>query len=309
MLFDSATMTIQNSTISDNFASFSGGVSNSGMMTITNSTIANNVVSLGGGISSGGGPLKIINSTISGNASLAGPAGGISSGPLTELQNTILAGNTARSAPNCQGSFTSLGNNIIGDLSGCETQLLSSDLTGDPGLDAFVDDGTPGRGHFPLTAGSQAVDSGNSGACPATDQLGQTRVDACDIGAIEFQPEGTELTVSVDFKPGNPNNNVNPKSKGVVNVAILSTETFESSTIDPASVTFGPGQAAPVGKIRVRDVNNDGFPDVVFHFRVENSGIACGDTSASITGETTNGISIQGSDSITTVGCKAGKSK
>ena len=35
-------------------------------------------------------------------------------------------------------------------------------LTGDPGLGAFVDDGMPERGHFPLNPGSQAIDVGNS---------------------------------------------------------------------------------------------------------------------------------------------------
>jgi hypothetical protein len=112
-----------------------------------------------------------------------------------KLQNTILALN---SGTDCSGGpITSLGNNIIGDNS-CDISLLSTDLTGDPGLGDFVDDGTPGRGHFPLNPGSQAVDAGNSGACPATDQLGLPRVGECDIGAIEFQGQ---LLVSIDVRP------------------------------------------------------------------------------------------------------------
>src|SRR5262249_42946933 len=65
--------------------------------------------------------------------------------------------------------------------------LLSTDLTGDPDLDAFTDDGTPGNGHFPLLFSSRAIDAGNEATCPSTDQLGQPRVGICDIGAIEFQ--------------------------------------------------------------------------------------------------------------------------
>ena len=65
--------------------------------------------------------------------------------------------------------------------------LQSTDLTGDPGLGAFTDDGTPGNGHFPLLFTSQAINAGNPKTCPKTDQLGEKRVGICDIGAIEFQ--------------------------------------------------------------------------------------------------------------------------
>src|SRR5262249_6130202 len=109
------------------------------------------------------------------------------------LQNTILALNTATAgtAPDCVGPITSLGNNLIGDPTGCTITLQPSDLTGDPGFDAFTDNGTPGNGHFPLLPTSHAIHGGNDAACPPTDQLGQPRVGVCDIGAIEFQPTTT----------------------------------------------------------------------------------------------------------------------
>ena len=112
-----------------------------------------------------------------------------------ELQNSIIAGNTfeldgfednAILAPDCGGSITSLGNNLIGDPTNCTVNLLASDLTGDPGLGTFVDNGTPGNGHFPLLTGSRAINAGNDSSCPTTDQLGSPRVGGCDIGAIEF---------------------------------------------------------------------------------------------------------------------------
>ena len=187
-----ATMTIQNSTISDNVDDIGGGVSNSGIMSIINTTIANNRAGLfeGGGIDNGG-ILTITNSTISGNTTITGAeGGGIFNSGTVILQNTILALNSSplpRFGPDCFGPITSLGNNIIGDLNGCDINLLSSDLTGDPGLGAFVDDGMPGRGHFPLNPGSQAVDAGNNAACPRRDQLGRRRMGPCDIGAISFR--------------------------------------------------------------------------------------------------------------------------
>jgi hypothetical protein len=106
------------------------------------------------------------------------------------VANTILAGNT----PNeCRGAVTSLGHNLIGDPTGCTITLQPSDLTGDPGLDVFTDDGTSGHGYFPLLPTSQAIDAGDDAVCPRRDQLGQRRVNIpgvgtsrCDIGAIEF---------------------------------------------------------------------------------------------------------------------------
>jgi hypothetical protein len=95
----------------------------------------------------------------------------------------------------------------------------------------------------------------------------------------------------------------------VIPVAIVSTNNFDASTVDQASLKFGPGQASPQGKGQLVDVNGDGLPDLLLHFRTQDSGIQCGDTSVSITGQNVNGIPIQGSDSITIVGCKASAGK
>jgi len=43
---------------------------------------------------------------------------------------------------------------------------------------------------------------------------------------------------------------------------------------------------------------------MILHFNTQDTGIVCGDTSASLTGETVSGQEIEGSDSIKTVGCK-----
>jgi hypothetical protein len=120
---------------------------------------------------------------------------------------TILARNTqdAGIGPDCFGAVTSLGTNLIGDPTGCTITLRASDLTGDPGLGAFTDNGTPGNGHFPLRRGSPAIDAGNDAFCPPTDQLGRRRVNIprvgtsiCDIGAIEFRLLGADLAEESD---------------------------------------------------------------------------------------------------------------
>jgi hypothetical protein len=91
-------------------------------------------------------------------------------------------------SPNCGGRVTSLGTNLLGDLTGCTITLRATDRTGDLGAGEFTGDGPPGRGHVPLLPDSQAIEAGNPAFCPPTDQLGQRRVGVCDIGAVEFRP-------------------------------------------------------------------------------------------------------------------------
>jgi hypothetical protein len=225
-----ATAIIQNSTINGNGAWHGGGLANlSGTIEVSNSTIANNRTVTGGAGISSAGITTVMNSTISGNSGngeiifppgtpVTARGGGIS-GTVT-LQNSILALNTVMGAPgsdpalgpDCFGSITSLGNNIIGDLSDCSINPQLGDLIGDPSLGAFIDDGAPGNGRFPLLPGSPAIDAGNDTACPPTDQLDTPRLGSCDIGAIEFYLVVNDLvvvgTVSTDFDatpvPGGP---------------------------------------------------------------------------------------------------------
>jgi hypothetical protein len=313
-----ATATIQNSTISANGADTGGGILNHGMMTITNSTIANNFADflLGGGIGNTG-TLKITNSTISGNRAFTpmnGGGGGIWNLGILELQNTIIALNTTNAQPNpapdCLGHITSLGNNLIGDSSNCDISLLDSDLTGDPGLGVFTDNETPGNGHFPLLETSQAIGSGNNDICSTdpllvTDQIGLPRVGVCDIGAIEFQ---RRILVSVDIRPKKDANRINPNSGKEINVAIFSVNGFDATTVNANTVRFGAtgSEAAPI-HVALRDVDESGHVDMVLRFRIQDTGIKCGDTLAFLTGQASPGASFIGSSPITTVQCKQPK--
>jgi hypothetical protein len=195
--FSSSARTITNSTLSGNVASSGGGIAiASASITITNSTLYGNMAVLnGGGIFSQGGPSSatLINSTVSGNTANQGGGvrggGGPASVGIVLSQNTLLAGNWVPATglgPDCYGPNLSRGHNLFGNSSGCVT--TATDLTGDPGLGPFTDDGTPGQGYLPLLPESLPIDTGDPVACPATDQLGQLRVTPCDIGAVEFSP-------------------------------------------------------------------------------------------------------------------------
>lgn len=142
----------------------------------------------------------------------------------------------------------------------------------------------------------------NCTTVPNSDQADSDRDgrgDACDS-----EEPGIRI-VDIDIKPGSVPNSINPKSKGVIPVAILTTDIFDATTVDPLSVKFGPNGATEAHKRgHIEDANGDGNPDMVLHFNTQKTGIKCGDTSASLTGKALDGQDIEGSDSIQTVGCK-----
>jgi N-acetylneuraminic acid mutarotase len=131
----------------------------------------------------------------------------------------------------------------------------------------------------------------------------------CDIATLEvFEPASLVTEVSIDIRPGssvNSINPINPKSNGVIPVAILSTNSFDATTVDPLTVRFGSKGAQEAHHMgHIEDVNHDQQPDLVLHFRTRATGIKCGDMSASLMGATLDGDLIEGTDAIRTVGCK-----
>jgi probable HAF family extracellular repeat protein len=110
--------------------------------------------------------------------------------------------------------------------------------------------------------------------------------------------------IAIDVKPGSTPNSVNPRSHGVIPVAILTTNDLDATTVNPQSVRFGPNNAVEDGTAHFEDVNGDGRPDLVFHFRTDATGIQCGDTKVILKAKTFAGDALQGTDSINTVGCK-----
>ena len=121
-------------------------------------------------------------------------------------------------------------------------------------------------------------------------------------GSFQFQPFAQ---VGIDIKPGSFPNSINPRSNGVIPVAILTTDTFDATTVDIMNLRFGPNGAVEAhGRGHIEDVDGDGDLELVLHFRTQDTGIVCGATSATLTGNTFTGHAISGSDSVNTVGCK-----
>jgi hypothetical protein len=93
---------------------------------------------------------------------------------------------------------------------------------------------------------------------------------------LEFDPDAEPpgpLEVSIDVKPGSFPNSVNPRSNGVVPVAILTTGSFDALTVDAATLRFSGPAGAPIAHSSPHPEDVDGDP-------------------------------IAGTDGIRTVGCK-----
>ena len=113
------------------------------------------------------------------------------------------------------------------------------------------------------------------------------------------------IPVTIDIKPGDFTRTINVKSKGVIPVAVLTTKTFDATTVDAATVRFGKtGLEAAAVRSTLRDIDGNGALDMVLYFNSPDTGIGCADTVASLTGETSSNQAIRGSEAIVTVGCK-----
>jgi hypothetical protein len=193
-------LTLTNSTISNNTAGWGAGAMfwfNS-PVTMTNVTVAGNkaVNSLGGGIAANGVPGTIASSTIAGNHADNGGSfgGGLVGATGLTLKNTIIANNTAGNAWN-PVSCTDTASGGDHDLqyppkesSGQADKPCVAGVTmADPLLGPLQDNGGTTM-TMALMPGSPAIGAG--AGCPATDQRGQPRTGACDIGAYQHGSSG-----------------------------------------------------------------------------------------------------------------------
>ena len=203
-IFDEQDMTIMRCAIYNNIArGDGGGIQEAGTANLINTTVANNrATGSGGGINDpGGATLKTYNVTIAGNTAAVG--GGLANVPFFgaswELRNTIVANNSAPSAPDVSngfGSQISQGYNLIGNTAGTApgSFLPSDQINVNPKLGPLQNNGGPTL-TMALLPGSPAIDRGsNSNLQPTmtTDQRNMARIvnggtsATVDVGAYEY---------------------------------------------------------------------------------------------------------------------------
>jgi CSLREA domain-containing protein len=165
-------------------------------MLVTNSTISgNSSSSVGGGIGNGGG-MRLENVTLAENS--APNAAAIHSGGFGQGLSVVNSIITSSSGMNCDPNIfplISLGHNLSNDDS-CGLTQPGDIQNAEPLLGPLQQNGGDTLTHA-LTAGSPAIDSGDSAQCEAIDQRGWFRprdgngdgAAVCDIGAYELEAQ------------------------------------------------------------------------------------------------------------------------
>lgn len=127
----------------------------------------------------------------------------------------------------------------------------------------------------------------------------------CAWFRVDSGDTGSEIEVGIDIQPNKTVNKIRLDNDGLVSVAILTSDGFIATQVDPTTVRFGPAGAIPIARsTRVKDVDRDGDKDYLFRFIISETGIQCGDTEASLTGSLLDSQAIIGTDSITTGRCQ-----
>jgi uncharacterized delta-60 repeat protein len=148
-----------------------------------------------------------------------------------------------------------------------------------------------------IQADGNIVAVGGGGACTPS----------CEWTLARYLGDPTVTKVTIDIKPGSAINPINLSANGVIPVAILTTDSFDATTVDPGTVCFGDSDhpnerdCTAASGSHITDVNGDGRPDLMLQYEVAQTGIDPGDTSACLTGKTFGGVSVEGCDLITTL--------
>ena len=191
-IYNSSTLTITNTTFSDNSAltSSGGAIINSGaLLAVTNSTFSgNSAATIGGGIYSTS-PLTVTNSTLSGNTAITSGGGIYNNFGILHLQNTILANSlNGGDCYNNSGDTIATNTNNLIETNGVSGHMCGTPaLTADPMLGSLTNNGGPTQ-TFALLAGSPAIDAGDDASCPVIDQRNVARPQGshCDIGLMNM---------------------------------------------------------------------------------------------------------------------------
>ncbi len=115
--------------------------------------------------------------------------------------------------------------------------------------------------------------------------------------------------VAVDVKPGDRSNKINLSARGLLPVAVLTTDEFDASQFTPEMAHLSDANIAMdmgcVGADAVRwnyvDVNCDGRLDIVFFFRIRDLNLTTSSTAATLMAHGAYGatdIHIIGTDSV-----------
>jgi CSLREA domain-containing protein len=275
-IYNAGSLYVHDATILGNESFFGGGVYNQATFVGENLTISGNQATGDGGglvngwVGDGSTTTDLNNVTITDNdvlslATRGGPTPTFSGGGIfnylndvVTLSNTIVADNSAPNGPECAGTLTSQGFNLIGDLTGCTFISAGGDITNtDAQLAELLDVYFGYIFVHPLQPGSPALDGGNpaipgSGADTCVEgslTVERPAGEACDIGAVEMAPVDLQLTLESEPEPVVVGQELN----------VQATVSNPSKTAaDPATLTIAFDQEVEISYLDSRCEENSG---------------------------------------------------
>ena len=316
-----ATLNLHNVTLSGNYAYMGDGgaivVASSATLNMTNCLVTGNVADHhAGAVSVDGGTANITNCTIvSNDSNFSNLTGGVRNAGNTTLRNTIVAGNEAGGdMPNLDGTFTSLGYNIIGDLGTMAGNPTIAPNTGDQigvsfaalNLGVLQDNGgaVPSRA---LGAGSIAIDKGHSSGstedqrhlsrpCDDASIANAAGGDAADVGAFEVQtgvcggpvaPDAVDDTATV------------AEDSGANAIAVLTNDTdANGDTLTITAVTQGAhGSVANNGTSASYTPNANYFGADSFTYTIDDGNGGTDTATVSVTVTNVNDVPVAAGES------------
>jgi hypothetical protein len=197
---------------------------------------------------------------------------------------------------------------FVAKLNAAGTALVYSTFLGGSGGGAFDVSGHGDRGFgIAVDSAANAYVTGRTDSpdFPTVKPLQASHGGAVDdIFVAKIANGPSAVRIEIDTKPGGFPNSINPYSNGNIPVAILTTDSFDATSVNPSTIRFGRTgkEAAPLRSSR-EDVDEDRDSDLLLHFATQQTGLLCGDTRVWLTGKTIDGQAIKGSDSVRTVGC------
>ncbi|MGJ7440127.1 pullulanase-type alpha-1,6-glucosidase [Aquipuribacter sp. MA13-6] len=121
--------------------------------------------------------------------------------------------------------------------------------------------------------------------------------------------EPTPLTIDVQVRDGDRPAPVNPRSRGVMPVVVLSQDGFDPvADVDVSSLRFGVSgtEDSVESCTATQDRNGDGVADLLCRARVQATGVVAGTTELLLSGTTVDGTPLTGTAPIRTIGAPGG---
>ena len=267
--FFSSRPILTNVTFSDNLGLNGGGgmYNSSSNPILKNVTFSSNTAPYyGGGMYNDNSAPDLTNVTFVGNSGSHG--GGMYNRNMSNpvIRNTIFWNNTAPNGAQIYNDTSSpvVSHSVIeGDYAG-GTNIITTN----PKLGTLSNNGGFTQ-TIPLLPGSSAINAGDDGNCPTTDQRGVSRPQGrhCDIGAFEYQKKSGNDTTGV-FRPSNgllylKNSNTTGFADVAINYGLGGDYPVVGDWDGNGTVTIGIYRN---GSFYLRNSNTIGFADIVFAF-------------------------------------------